>query len=259
MDQIAIISDIHSNLPALETVLADIKKRGIDTIYCLGDLAGKGPDSIEVIDICREVCADVVMGNWDDDIVSLNLDTLVDKGWDRPGHLAWQRQLLGTERLAYLGGLPNTIELLLSGKRVRLFHASQQSVHQRVLFGDEPFKLRGMFENTPFTTFDQPEPDIVGYGDIHHAYMLPVEDKTLFNVGSVGNPMDYIPMAGYAILNGLLGSATPHSVSIEFVRLPYSINASIERAWAVDMPALAEYEFELRTANHRSQIPRRLK
>ena len=259
MDQIAVISDIHSNLPALEAVLADIKKRGIDAIYCLGDLTGKGPDSIEVIDICREVCANVVMGNWDDDIVSLNLDTLIDKGWDRPGHMAWQRRLLGTERLAYLGGLPNTIELLVSGKRVRLFHASQQSVHQRVLFGDESFKLRGMFENTPFTTFNQPEPDIVGYGDIHHAFMLPVEDKTLFNVGSVGNPMDYIPLAGYAILKGKYDSTTPAPISIEIVRLPYDIDASLERAKAVDMPALAEYAFELRTANHRSQIHRQLK
>jgi len=257
MEQIAIISDIHSNLPALETVLADIDVRGIDTIYCLGDLVGKGPDSIEVIDICQEVCADMVMGNWDADIVSLNLDTLIDKGWDRTGHLAWQRRLLGTERLAYLEELPNTIELLLSGKRVRLFHASQQSVHRRVLFNDEPFKLRSMFENTAFTGFDRPEPDIVGYGDIHHPYMLPVEDRTLFNVGSVGNPMDYIPMAGYAILKGLLGSATPSPLSIEIVRLPYSINAAIERARAVDMPALTEYEFELRTANHRSQMPRR--
>ena len=47
MDQIAIFADIHSNLPALETVLADIRQRGIETIYCLGDLIGKGPDSCE--------------------------------------------------------------------------------------------------------------------------------------------------------------------------------------------------------------------
>jgi protein phosphatase len=66
-------------------------------------------------------------------------------------------------------------------------------------------------------------------------------------------------MAGYAILKGKLDSTAPGPISIEIVRLPYSINASIERAWAVDMPALTEYVFELRTANHRSQMQRRLK
>lgn len=256
MDQIAIISDIHSNLPALESVLADINARGIDTIYNLGDLVGKGPDSVQVVDICREVCHGIVMGNWDDDIALLDLDALIDKGWDRPGHLAWQRDLLGTERLAYLAALPNTIDLTLNGKRVRLFHASQRSVHHRVLFGDDPATLRTMFENTSFTDSIHPEPDIVGYGDIHHAYLLPVEDKTLFNVGSVGNPMDFIPLAGYAILKGTLGNTMPGPVSIEIVRLPYDIDASIERAVVADMPAVAEYEFELRTANHRSQMPR---
>ena len=196
------------------------------------------------------------MGNWDDDIAVLDLDALVNKGWDRPGHMAWQRDQLGSQRLDYLAGLPNTLELTLSGKRVRLFHASQQSVHQRVIFRDDPKKLQGMFENTPFTGFIQPEPDIVGYGDIHHAYLLPVEEKTLFNVGSVGNPMDYIPLAGYAILKGMLSSTAPGPVSIEIVRLPYNIDASLDRARALAMPALAEYEFELRTANHRSQMPR---
>ncbi len=254
MDQIAIISDIHSNLLALETVLADICARGIDTIYCLGDLAGKGPDSTEVIDICQEACTTVVMGNWDEDIVSLDLETLIDKGWDRPGHLAWQRERIGRERLSYLAGLPNTIDLTVSGKHVRLFHASQQGVFQRVLFFDEPFTLRAMFENTPFTGYARPEPDIVGYGDIHHAYMLPVEGRTLFNVGSVGNPMDYITLAGYAILKGHCNSTTPGPVSIEIVRLPYDIDASLERARSAEMPALSEYEFELRTANHRSQM-----
>lgn len=60
MDQIAIISDIHGNLPALEATLADIHKRNIQTIYCLGDLVGKGPDSAKVVDICRSVCHTVL-------------------------------------------------------------------------------------------------------------------------------------------------------------------------------------------------------
>ena len=65
MEKIAIISDIHGNLPALEAVLLDIERRGIKRIICLGDLVGKGPDSAAVVDRIKEVCESVVQGNWD--------------------------------------------------------------------------------------------------------------------------------------------------------------------------------------------------
>ena len=65
MEKIAIISDIHGNLPALEAVLHDIKRRGITRIFCLGDLVGKGPSSAEVVDLIKQTCEAVVQGNWD--------------------------------------------------------------------------------------------------------------------------------------------------------------------------------------------------
>ncbi|MCP4179694.1 MAG: metallophosphoesterase [bacterium] len=54
MKKIAIISDIHGNIPALESVLEDIKKRNIDSIFCLGDLAGKGPSAAEAVDLVKD-------------------------------------------------------------------------------------------------------------------------------------------------------------------------------------------------------------
>lgn len=56
MNTIAIISDIHGNIPALEAVLNDIKSRNIKKVYCLGDLAGKGPSSAEAVDSIRTHC-----------------------------------------------------------------------------------------------------------------------------------------------------------------------------------------------------------
>ena len=56
MDQVAIISDLHGNIPALEATLNDIKRRNIQRIFCLGDLVGKGPHSDKVVDICQDVC-----------------------------------------------------------------------------------------------------------------------------------------------------------------------------------------------------------
>lgn len=245
MDQIAIISDLHGNLPALEATLADIQQRNIQHIYCLGDLVGKGPDSAKVVDLCRQVCQLVVKGNWDEEVA---------KATDWSTGL-WHQAQLGAERIRYLQQLPNTIDFQLSGKHVRLFHASAQSIYARVHPWDEHARLKGMFANTEFTTYTHPEPDIVGYGDIHQAFLLSVADKWLFNVGSVGNPIDGIPLACYAILKGHLNAAKLAPFTLEIVRVVYDIERAIREAQAVAMPKLAEYTFELRTGHYRDQMP----
>ena len=66
LDRIALISDVHGNLTALEAVLADIDARGITRIFNLGDYVGKGPRGREVVDLCRERCEVNILGNWDD-------------------------------------------------------------------------------------------------------------------------------------------------------------------------------------------------
>ena len=116
LDKIAIISDIHGNMAALEAVLADIRLRGIDLIYNLGDLVGKGPHSDQVVDLCREVCQVTVRGNWDE-----MLAKHYEEAWPAT---AWYQAQLGPERRAYLRDLPNAYDFWLSGKRVRLYHAS---------------------------------------------------------------------------------------------------------------------------------------
>ena len=242
MDKIAVISDVHGNIPALETVLADIKQRGIEQVYNLGDLVGKGPYSDQAIDRCREVCQVIVRGNWDDAVQTLENNPIG----------VWVRNQIGEERAAFLRDLPNVHDFWLSGQLVRLYHASQTSVYDRVHVSDSYEIHRAMFENTPFTGFHHPEPDVVGYGDIHSAYMLTLYDKILFNVGSVGNPLD-LPLASYAILNGTLGSREPGVFSIDFVRLPYDIETVVEQARQVNVPDFEAYAVELRTAVYRGR------
>ncbi len=139
MDRIALISDIHGNMPALEAVLADIDKRGIRRIICLGDLVGKGPDSVRAVDVCAERCEAVIRGNWDDGIAR--------KDSVSPLFL-WNQHRLGSERLAYLAALPNSIDLVMSGRQVRLLHASPQGVYHRIYQTDPIQTLESMFENT---------------------------------------------------------------------------------------------------------------
>jgi len=66
--RIATISDIHGNLYALQAVLADIERQGIDQLFCLGDLVGYGPYPNEVIELIRQRHIPTIMGNYDDGV-----------------------------------------------------------------------------------------------------------------------------------------------------------------------------------------------
>lgn len=242
MERIAILSDIHGNMPALEAELADIAARGAFRIFCLGDLVEKGPHSDRVVDICRDRCERIIRGNWDDGVAA--------HVTDHPTG-SWHRERLGPERLAYLRTLPNTIDFALSGQRIRLLHASPPGVHHRVHQRDPIEKLEAMFDSTDFTGYGF-EPDVVGYGDIHTAYLRSLHLKVLFNVGSVGNPLDQ-PLACYAILEGSPDDTMACPLAITLVRVPYDIERAIQEAAAEDMPELEPYARELRTARYRGR------
>lgn len=237
--RIAVISDVHGNLTALEAVLADIARRGIERIFNLGDMVGKGPRSAEVVDRCREVCERTVQGNWDADIAA-GTST-------RPGPV-WHHQQLGSERRAYLAALPGSLDCTIGAWRARFYHASHISPFHRI-YETAPRQVhREMFSNTGFTGEHTP-PDIVGYGDIHTPYVMSFERRTLFNAGSVGNPLD-IPLACYVILEAAEGPI-PGAWGLSFARVPYDIEAELAVARAMDMPDLQPYETELRTAVYR--------
>ncbi|MEM7113111.1 MAG: metallophosphoesterase family protein [Chloroflexota bacterium] len=241
MDKIAVISDIHGNMPALEAVLNDIRQRGIEQIFCLGDLAGKGPLSAEAVDTIREVCDVVVLGNWD----------LMLAGEVEHPAMIWWKQQLGADRCQYLGNLPYCHDLLMSGQPVRFYHASQESVFFRVGPYHERDILAAMFTNSEATGFANPEPTISVYGDIHAAYLLPVKRRNqLINVGSVGNPLDQT-LATYVVLSGNIGATKQQDISVEFVRVAYDVERTIQQAIDLEMPETEPLARELRTGVYR--------
>lgn len=242
MDRIAVISDIHGNIPALDAVVKDIRARGIDRIFCLGDMVGKGPHSEIAVDRVKELCEVVIRGNWDDAITRPQKNEVI----------AWHQERLGEERLAYLRALPFSIDFYMSGKKVRLVHASPQSVYHRIQPWDPPEQRLAMFENTELIEQreDDLQPDTVGYGDVHNAYVQNFFGKTLFNVGSVGNPLE-ITQASYVILEGQYESRQPSVFSLQLVRVPYDIEYAIQLAEEENMPQLEAYIKELRTARYR--------
>lgn len=241
LDRIAVVSDVHGNLTALEAVLADIAARGITHVVNLGDYVGKGPRGSAVVDRCREACAVNVRGNWD--------DFLPVTPPDAPAEMRWWHGELRPDQLAWLAALPLSHDVLLSGRRIRLFHASAGSVHTRVHFHHSDEEFDAMFRATDLTG-PGPEPTVVGYGDVHDAYLEVRDGRTLFNVGSVGNPLDE-PVPCYAILEGRLDDEAPGPFGLQLVRVPYDVEAEIEVAHLLGMPTADVWEVELRTGVYR--------
>jgi predicted phosphodiesterase len=246
LTRLALISDVHGNLTALEAVLADIDARGIDAIYNLGDYVGKGPRGREVIELCQRRCEVNILGNWD--------DFLPDP--QRTFHseaLTWWLDQLDDGQGKWLRGLPFSHDVVMSGRRIRLFHASAATVHKRVRFDHDEAEFLAMFANTPLTG-DGPEPDVVGYGDTHDPYYeVDRQKRTLFNTGSVGNCMDD-PTPVYVIVEGVLDSLTPAPFSIQFVRVPYDVEAELAVAKDLGMPEFEEYVSEIRDGVYRGEM-----
>lgn len=240
MDKLAVISDIHGNIPALKAVLSDIKDRGITRIICLGDIAGKGPDSDIAVDMIKENCEIVVKGNWDYFMTEC----------DDNKAILWHRKKLGQERLDYLKDLSMYVEFFMSGRLVRLCHAATDDVFHRVQSSANYDEKETLFKDP---RGENMEANVVGYGDIHGAYIDNFNGKTLFNTGSVGNPLE-ITQSSYAIIEGKYGNKENSALSITLVRVPYDIEKAVNIAAQSNMPDLQAYVRELRTAEYRGKI-----
>ena len=247
-NRIAIVSDIHGNLTAFQAVLDDIAERRIETVYCLGDMVGKGPASAEIVDICRDLCPVVIRGNWEDGLAH-NRYVL------NPIH-QWHKDRLGADRLRWMGQLPMAYEFVLSGKRVRLMHATPQELHAKINNQGSYRKWMKMFSNTEMLGLSTPSPDIVIFGHTHRSlvYNLSEDGKLLINSGSVGNSTDRLRMATYLILEGKLDLAEPAMFSYQIVRLPYNIDSALAEARAAELPDFSFYEYEQRNGDYRANM-----
>ncbi len=239
MEKIAVISDIHGNIPALDAVIEDIMNKNIKRIFCLGDLAGKGPSPAEVVDKIKNYCEVIIKGNWDYYLTEQESNEV----------LRWHQKRLEVERLKYMKELPLYKEFYISGKLLRLCHASPNDLFHRVYLSTEQSKRLKLFEATPTLNV---EADVVGYGDIHSAHVDNFKGKTIFNVGSVGNPLDN-NQASYGIIEGELDDENERPFTISIVRVPYDIELAIGYANSTDMPEKQEYIKELRTGIYRGR------
>lgn len=234
MEKIAIISDIHGNLEALKTVIDDIKKRNVDRIICLGDIIAKGRHLHECIQLVRDTCDVVIQGNCD---YYFSCFKEADNEINNK-RLQYNRSLTTEEDREYLGKLPYSYEMKLSGNLVRFYHATPDRINGYV--GDMEnldtyYKMFLPSKNTVSPNIA----DIVICGHIHKTYMMKVFNRTIVNVGSVGNSFEVyrhkdkdanyqnVTKACYLILSGNIDSDEIGPISYEFIELNYDIDKEL--------------------------------
>jgi putative phosphoesterase len=191
--RIAIVSDIHSNLTALEAVLADLREVSPDLILHGGDLVSAGSRPVEIVDIIRDLGWQGVVGNTDE--LMFRPESLREFFGGAPiGEVidemaAFERDALGAERLSWLRGLPFK---LVEGP-MALVHASPESCWR----GPMPEATDAELEKV-YSPLGQA---VVVYGHIHRSFIRRLAGMTVVNAGSVSLSHDGDRRASYVLLD----------------------------------------------------------
>jgi len=184
--RVAVFSDVHGNLRALEAVLAELEVRGpFDHVINGGDLAFGGPRPREAVELLMQRGYPTVLGNTDVWIAGIE-----------PGGgsvASWARRQLGPRHEEYLRGFPRTHRIEPpGGPPLVIVHATPMSLGD-VLNPDAPAEV-------VTTMFEQARTRALVYGHIHRAYVRDVAGGLVVNTGSVGFPFDGIPKPAFAVL-----------------------------------------------------------
>jgi len=240
--RLAIVSDIHANLPALEVVLADAESAGVDQLWCLGDVVGYGAHPDECASLIAERCALCLVGNHDLAV----LGELDDSAFSPAAAAAvrWTRETARPETIEFLRGLEPADE----SRDVALYHASPRDpIWEYVLWPDQAAEciavqaarvsLIGHSHVALFFVVTEDRDrgpgqaieleDVARGAQASAGTRLDLSDgRWLINPGSVGQPRDGDPRAAWLELDTDAWEATYHRVEYEIDRAADAIAAN---------------------------------
>ncbi|MEJ7587552.1 MAG: metallophosphoesterase family protein [Ferruginibacter sp.] len=232
--KIALFSDIHANLPALESCLKRIEERKPDAIYCLGDLVGYNIWPNEVINEVRRRGIPTIAGNYDQGI-GLMIDecgcaykTESERDMGKIS-IAYTNSIIQPDERGYLRTLPTHIrvEFQLNENKLNLLfvHGSPRKINEYLFEDREEKSLLRIMENAGA--------DIMCFGHTHKPYhrVLPTQAaknthyRHAINIGSVGKPKDGNPKGCYVMLTIIAGSSISDrdTVQVDFIRFEYDV------------------------------------
>ena len=237
--KIAFIADLHGNYTATLAVEKALKKYNANKLYCLGDIAGKGPSSDKTTDWALANCDLIIGGNWD---YGLGLKRY------NADEFYWKQ--LGEKRLDILRSLITEHHVEINGIKMRLLHG--RPVTKTLVHGyatNEEFQelLEFKYPTSDSTDGIQVKKfDILAYADTHRQLLRTLNNGHVFNCGSVGNALG-VARACFAILQ----LYEDQSYDISLCSIPYDKEVAVQEARdAVGMPKMDVYIKEILTGRY---------
>ena len=235
----ALISDVHGNIDALHRVLESIDNASVDSIICLGDILGYGPNPIECVDLISEKCEWSLLGNHD--YAALYEPTNFNKAaaesaiWTRSKIDSETNNLLTTKRWTFLGQLKVKVK---TGNFLCVHGSARRPINEYV-FPNDPIdsekKMNSIFNrieqycicgHTHVPGIFTEEPDFYSPSDFENSTCKLNDERVIINPGSVGQPRDGIPLASYAILD-------EEKNTVEFKRVEYDIESVAKKIYQI--------------------------
>jgi putative phosphoesterase len=230
--KIALIGDVHANLPALEAVLAHAHSQGAEQIWNCGDFVGYGAYPSEVVQRLRDIGALSIAGNYDRKVLQFPQKQAKWQKSKRPEKwlaFGWAYERLSPEARAYLAALPDERLLEVQGRRFLLTHGSPESNEEHLTPETPSERLRQLVRRAAEQHGGRLDAVICGHS--HRQFTRMVTDTWFINTGSVGRPDDGDPRAAYALLElGRAGLQTIH------YRLAYDLEQAVAAIRANGLP-----------------------
>lgn len=244
VNRVALISDVHGNILALEAVLKKIRDLGIpvESVFSLGDLVGYGPRPNEVLNRIRQEGVFSILGNYDEAVgfylptCGCKADSVTDK-LRTENSLGWTAKQVTEDNKAYLRNLEEEHEITLNGVSIHLTHGSPFSINEYVYESDIE-KHDDICEEV--------DADILVMGHTHMPYIKQVDGKVLINPGSVGRPKDGDIRAAFCVVDVISEDDITPSIQAQIIRVSYDVESVAREIEETDL--LDEFAEHLRTA-----------
>jgi len=215
--KIALLGDVHANLPALLAVLEHARSQEVSALWNIGDFLGYGAFPNEVIHALRTAGAVSILGNYDVKVLIFpekERKWRISKRAEKVLAFEWAYHNLSPENRLYLQTLPRQRRMQVAGWRILLTHASPDSDEEH-LTPETPVDRLTQLAHLAAT-------DIIVCGHSHRPFARWVENTLFINTGSVGRPDDGDPRASYAILH-----VEPQAVHVQHYRLEYDLASAV--------------------------------
>lgn len=209
--KVALLADIHANLPALERVLECV---GELPKFCCGDLVGYNPFPNEVIEIVKKEKIVSILGNHDHAVLT------GDTSWfnsTAKKAVEWTKEELTSESFNFLKNLPQVYD-----NEFYMIHGSPKDPLEEYVFPEDP-------EYVFLDFFNYTNSSIIVLGHTHAPFIKKINERLIFNPGSVGQPRDHDSRASYAILD-------TGTLEVEIKRIEYDIEKTTKKIRESGLP-----------------------